>query len=868
MELVHLLGMRWWAPSALAFLVVLSASGERAPGVKVDVPREAAAKLALERPLADYGSFAVYEVAPSALGALEAAGALVRRDYDVVRLRRGPVDTRAAGKLPLAAGRSVDLFVVQFAAPPLDAWRSAVAAEGLEIVAPVPANALLVRGPADAVERLAARPFVQWRARFGREGRLDPALDGALGGEVAAVVQCIDDADGEALAAELAHESRLLFTPISRVAGLVTVRAVFDGARLEALLDRPEVVNVEAWRTPELTDERVGVIASGRLDAAGKQPAGPGYLAWLAEKGFTGETFDFGIDFSDSGLDVGLVEDANLHPDLRAADGTSRVAYAVSYVDGPNQSPGDFYGHGTLNASIAVGYNAGAGAPFADAAGYRHGLGVAPFARVGSSKIFDAGAGIFIRSTYTGIATRAYRNGMRIGSNSWGAPGNTYTADAAEFDAIVRDADPETPGNQEYTVLFSAGNRRDPGSIFSPGTAKNVITVGASESFRPVGVVDGCGIGDDGADSADDLAEFSSVGPTADGRAKPDIVAPGTHVQGLASQNPFYNGQGLCVGSPGEKYFPAGQELYAWTSGTSEAAPVIAGAAALARAYSVMNELLAAAPSPAMLKAMLVAATTPMRGIRAGTSLPSSRQGFGRVSLAPVLDDAARVLVDQTVRFGATGETHLVEGSVGDPERPFRVALVWTDAPGVASLAPQVNDLDLEVRVGETVYRGNAYTGFLSTANPEVGFDRLNTVETVTVPAGTRGPFTVTVRAASIAGDGVPGDADPTDQDFALVIYNIDDGRWTPVDPPVVTNVKTKVANGGFKLVVRGELLTPTCAVEINGLPVEPSRVKYVEAKALLRLRGPATRLGVVRGENSLVVVDGEARSEPFRFDY
>jgi hypothetical protein len=46
----------------------------------------------------------------------------------------------------------------------------------------------------------------------------------------------------------------------------------------------------------------------------------------------------------------------------------------------------------------------------------------------------------------------------------------------------------------------------------------------------------------------------------------------------------------------------------------------------------------------------------------------------------------------------------------------------------------------------------------------------------VFLPAGTSGSFTVTVTAANIAGDGVPGNADTTDQDFALLVYNGNSG--------------------------------------------------------------------------------------------
>jgi hypothetical protein len=796
----------------------------------------------------------------------------------VLRLRRGDLDTRSerarrmAGEADKLGGAS-DLYVVQFEGPVLDAWREAAAADGLDVLAPVPNDALLVRGSTDALARFAARPYVAWRGRFGRDERLDPDLDAALSrgeGRTTVAVELVDDAAGAALADRLVSVALARFAPPSRVGRFLVVRATLPLAVVADLLERPEVVDVEAWRAPAMQDERAGVISAGMLDATGTQPNAPGYLDWLASLGFDGRPFDFGIDFADSGLDTGVPGGPGSHPDLRGPDGATRVAYAVSFVSGSSGDPGDYYGHGTLNATIAAGYDAGAGAPFVDDRGYHLGLGVAPFARVGGSKIFDRGDSINLTTSYAEIAAHGYRNGMRVSSNSWGAPANRYTIDSQEYDAIVRDADASAPGNQEYTVVFAAGNAYGGGTILTPASAKNVITVGASENYRPAGVVDGCGVGDDGADSADDVVDFSSGGPLDDGRAKPDLVAPGTHMQSAASQDRFFNGQGICVDADFTRYFPYGQTLYAWASGTSQATPVVAGAAALVRAYTTMKALLpgGAAPSPAMVKATLLASATPMRGARAGATLPDARQGFGRVDLAPVVDDAARVLVDQTERFGSAGESFTAEGDVGDPARPFRVALVWTDAPGLPNVAPQVNDLDLEVRVGDTLYRGNAYTGFVSTPNPSAAPDALNTAETVTIPAGVRGHFTVTVRAATIAGDGVPGDADPTDQDFALVVYNVDDGRWTPPPAPVVASVTPKTRAGGLKLIVAGERLTAASAVELNGARVPADRVRFVERRGTLKVRGPASAIGLVAGENSLVVVDGDVRSEPFVFRY
>jgi hypothetical protein len=131
-----------------------------------------------------------------------------------------------------------------------------------------------------------------------------------------------------------------------------------------------------------------------------------------------------------------------------------------------------------------------------------------------------------------------------------------------------------------------------------------------------------------------------------------------------------------------------------------------------------------------------------------------------------------------------------------------------------------------------------------------------------------RGHFTVTVRASTIVGDGVPGNDNPTDQDFALVIYNVDDGRWSGPPPPVVTSVTPRTRDGALKLVVTGERLTATCSVEINGVAVRTDRVRFVESKGELKVRGSATALGLVAGANRLVVVDGQARSDEFVFQF
>src|SRR5690606_36371803 len=132
-------------------------------------------------------------------------------------------------------------------------------------------------------------------------------------------------------------------------------------------------------------------------------------------------------------------------------------------------------------------------------------------------------------------------------------------------------------GNQQLICLVAADNG-GPGAatISTPGTAKDVITVGASENVRG-GWTDGCGVGTSGADNANDVIYFSSRGPAPGQRAKPEVIGPGTHIQAGASIYGGYNGSGVC-----DMYHPAAQTVFAASSGTSHSTSAVAGIASLA----------------------------------------------------------------------------------------------------------------------------------------------------------------------------------------------------------------------------------------------------------------------------------------------
>jgi subtilisin-like proprotein convertase family protein len=699
--------------------------------------------------------------------------AVIRGSDDALALGAGV----AAGAAALSSDTHA-LRIVQFAGPVKDEWLASLRQTGAHVITYVPNNAYVVRVDADAdaaVASLAGKPWVLSISTYVPAFKLRPELrpPHIAGASLYPVmVQVIADEEGEAFAAALAQPaSRVLAAP-NAVLGYIDVGLLLDGVSVLRLANDSHVFAIEPKLVAQKFDERQGQIMAGNVIAAGTQPSGPGYLAWLATKGFPGaDPFPFIVDVTDDGVDKGSTSDVNVEFKVDGlSGGASRYAYANNYSgDALADSQA---GHGNINASIISGYNAGTGSAFEDTLLYNYGLGIAPWVKIGNSKVFsNAGAGVFNQPANVRLAN-AYNAGARISSNSWGyTSGITYNTDSQLHDQLVRDAVSGTAGNQELTIVYAAGNSGPAAStVHPPGTAKNVITVGAAENWRMTGS-DGCAVANSGADSALDIINFSSRGPTSDSRKKPEICAPGTHIEGAASRATGYDGSGVC-----DKYFPVGQTLYAWSSGTSHSTPAISGACALLRQWFANNGQ--AAPSPALLKAWLTSSTTYMTGLYGNDTLWSNNQGFGLVNLGRAFDGVARVTVDESQVLGATGATYTTSGTIASSSQPFRVSLAWTDAPGPTTGNAFVNNLDLEVTVNGTLYRGNVFSG----ANSITGgtADTRNNLECVVLPAGTTGSFSVTVRATNIAGDGVPGNGDTTDQDFALVVYNGSAGAPAP----------------------------------------------------------------------------------------
>ena len=655
-----------------------------------------------------------------------------------ILLRNETIDTsgpkrqsmRAAAAQPVSG-----LYLVQFTEfHPAD-WRDQLAALNVLLLRPVPEDAFVVELRQVALARLEDLPFVHWvgpyRAEHKTEVKLQALLDAGANRRVR--ISALLSPKATAVETALMQRRFTLLTRYSKTPAGRILEGELSTRSLQEMVESKAVLWVEPAPEPELFDALAGQII-----------AGPGENNGLAvhDLGFDGEGVTVAV--ADSGLNLG--EGMPMHPDLEGR--VDAFFYYGNLLDASDE-----HSHGTHVTGIVAGSGAGAET---DENGFLYGLGIAPGAHIVAQRIFD-GEGIYeAPSSMAELTTDAVRAGADIGSNSWGEDTQgRYDIFAMEFDALVRDADPETPGDQPYILEFSAGNA-GPGekTIGSPAVAKNVIATGASQNERYDFLIYA---GQDG------VADFSSRGPCEDGRIKPDVVAPGTWIASAQSE-----------GATDAFAWMGISPLYQYQGGTSQAGPQVSGAAAVfVQYYREMHD--GQTPSPALVKAALINSAVDMDNSlsrpEGGTSyVPNMDEGWGRVDLTELIGSERTFdFTDQTslLRTGEVFERRLFLAS-GD--LPLKITLAYTDVPGFPPAIPAlVNDLDLEVTAPDgTIYRGNQFLDGESVPNAP-SFDSINNVEGVHVAFPEPGEYLVRVIGRKVVEEARRDTAGVIDQDFALV---------------------------------------------------------------------------------------------------
>lgn len=273
--------------------------------------------------------------------------------------------------------------------------------------------------------------------------------------------------------------------------------------------------------------------------------------------------------------------------DANRADFGGRVIEQVTLTSRPDNQPGDGNGHGTAVASVAAG----------EAAGY---TGAAPQAKLVSIDVLDDEAVANV-SDVIAAADWIYQHHERL--NIRVANFSLHGTSLASLVSDPLDKAVERLWLTGIVVVAAAGNYAVNGEEsavpFAPGNDPFVLTVGATDT------------GGSFTERDDVAAPWSAWGYTRDGFAKPELSAPGRYIAAAVSAN-----SKLARDRPDRIVAPGYMQL----SGTSLAAPVVAGCAA---------NLLAANPrwSPDQVKGALMLSAEPL------PRAPSRSVGVGAVDL-------------------------------------------------------------------------------------------------------------------------------------------------------------------------------------------------------------------------------------------
>ncbi len=407
---------------------------------------------------------------------------------------------------------------------------------------------------------------LQWRVVVAASVTLGALLVGSSTGEVVAAQQTVPAASeqtssasgpstrvivesdpGQAQAAA-SSATRLGGTVVATQASLDTVVVDLPAGAIGALRSADGVVAVT-----EDTQVRLQSLSPGLSTETN------GSMVNVTR--FTGATTYWRNGFVGRGVDVALLDSGVLPVEGLLTPNKLVIGPDLSFESQqPSMANLDSFGHGTHLAGIIGGLDRGVTSASV-LAGTPAFLGMAPGARIVSLKIADARGNTDVSQVIAAIdwvVTHAQENGLniRVINLSFG----TDSTQDYRLDPLAHAT--EVAAEQGLVVVVSAGNGGgDRVGLANPAFDPAVIAVGAVNTRGTF-------------DRADDyVPAFSQRGATAEGKRGPDLVAPGVSLVGLRARNSFIDQMHGHTGAVDDRFFKG--------SGTSQAAAVVSGAAAL-----------------------------------------------------------------------------------------------------------------------------------------------------------------------------------------------------------------------------------------------------------------------------------------------
>ncbi|EKD28711.1 MAG: peptidase S8/S53 subtilisin kexin sedolisin, partial [uncultured bacterium] len=682
-------------------------------------------------------------------------------------------------------------YIVQFAGPVLIDWKNEVEYYGAFLKDYIPNNSFLVRMTPETKTQIGTLSYVKWiglyhpafkmsnellendyailrKAKFGdNQKKINLRTDSdndkektnsVHGNEISFEPEINISSPEENPAVEIQSSEEKSFEDISSV--LLTIQT-FEGGKLSSLFalieDIPgvKVINSSDERksriTLEIPIENLDVFkikAAQNPDVEWIEPYVPPVInnnsaAWIVQTNVTNSTtlWDKGIKgtgqivaIGDTGLDADMVFFYDAAQGLPNGTVNSNQRKIIAYHDLAGNGDWDNHGHGTHVAGTVAGKSTGTNAAY---------NGIAYEAKLVIQDVGNSGTLVGIPADLNPYFLQAYNDGARIHTNSWGSESSSV------YTTTSQDCDEFAWNHKDFLILFSAGNEGyNTYTIGSPATAKNIITSGASENSHT-------------GYNQNNIAYFSSNGPTQDGRIKPTIVSPGhTVISASSDKNVTTYNSGVRA-----------------MAGTSMSCPTHAGSAALVRQYftdgfypsGTKTPANVFTPASALIKAVMINSAVNLTGTYTDGVIPSTGQGWGRILLDNTLffsgDSHSLLIYDYTLGLQTNGTQNY--SLVSNGSAPIKITLVWTDYyPSMSAAYQIVNDLDLSVTgPNNSNYKGNVFTNGASVQGGNN--DRINVEENIFISNPMAGQYTVTVK-----GYNIPHGPQP----FALVITGLQSG--------------------------------------------------------------------------------------------